>query len=101
MFKELQSVVGDSSAFTMCLAVYVQVRTHGMLSISNAYTVFFFLQFDPSVLEREELLDVFLFYATQSLADSSVSIRVRSGPLVLLSAVHFCCFDLNALFQRP
>lgn len=25
MFKELQSVVGDSSAFTMCLAVYVQV----------------------------------------------------------------------------
>ena len=61
----------------------------------------FFLQFDPSVLEREELLDVFLFYATQSLEDSSVSIRVRSGPLVLLSAVHFCCFDLNAPFQRP
>jgi hypothetical protein len=25
MFKELQSVVCDSSAFTMCLAVYVQV----------------------------------------------------------------------------
>jgi hypothetical protein len=29
------------------------------------------------VLEREDLLDIFLFYATQSLADSSVSIRVR------------------------
>ena len=25
MFKELQAVVGESSAFTMCLAVYVQV----------------------------------------------------------------------------
>ena len=25
MFKELQNVVGESSAFTLCLAVYVQV----------------------------------------------------------------------------
>jgi len=62
MFKELQTVVGDSSAFTMCLAVYVQ--------------------FDPTVLEREDLLDIFLFYATQSLADSSVSIRVSGLDII-------------------
>ena len=79
MFKELQSVVGDSSAFTMCLAVYVQVplastsRPIFGCEVSEASSP----QFDPSVLEREDLLDIFLFYATQSLADSSVSIRVR------------------------
>ncbi len=81
MFKELQSVVGDSSAFTMCLAVYVQVHPPSCFPFQTLIR-FSFLQFDPSVLEREELLDVFLFYATQSLADSSVSIRVRSGPRV-------------------
>ena len=80
MFKELQSVVGDSSAFTMCLAVYVQVPLPRAslpifgCEISKASCS---PQFDPSVLEREDLLDSFLFYATQSLADSSVSIRVR------------------------
>jgi hypothetical protein len=79
MFKELQSVVGDSSAFTMCLAVYVQVPLASTsppifgCEVSEASAP----QFDPSVLEREDLLDIFLFYATQSLADSSVSIRVR------------------------
>jgi len=62
MFKELQAVVGESSAFTMCLAVYVQ--------------------FDPSVLEREDVLDIFLFYATQSLADTSVSIRVSGIDII-------------------
>ncbi len=32
MFKELQTVVADSSAFTMCLAVYVQVHLPSQLA---------------------------------------------------------------------
>ncbi len=54
MFKELQFVVGDSSAFTMCLAVYVQVRPAPTslpifgCEISEASSP----QFDPSVLAR-------------------------------------------------
>jgi hypothetical protein len=80
MFKELQSVVGDSSAFTMCLAFYVQVPPAPTslpifgCEVSEASCS---PQFDPCVLEREDLLDIFLFFATRSLADSSVSVRVR------------------------
>jgi hypothetical protein len=80
MFKELQSVVGDSSAFTMCLAVYVQVplaRTSLQSFGGEISETLLCPQFDPSVLERDDLLDIFLFYSTQSLADSSVSIRGR------------------------